>query len=102
MHLRDHPLMCYKRVRNWPPVWVRRKQLIAKSVIGEFGILAAVRYGSATPGKCHLVIEHEREEFIGALLFDDFMFCEVVVKLLEENVGRKIAEIGSIDLSFTL
>ena len=36
------------------------------------------------------------------LLVDDYGFCDQIVKLLQNHCNRTIAEIGSLDVTFTL
>ena len=40
MRLRDHPLMTYNGVSNWPPVWIQTSE--QRRVIPEMGILKHV------------------------------------------------------------
>ena len=37
MNLRDHQLMCYRPIPNWPPVWICGA--VNKRVTGEVGVL---------------------------------------------------------------
>jgi hypothetical protein len=39
---------------------------------------------------------------MGALLCDDDAFCSLVTKLLKDQIGRSIKDIGDLDLCFTL
>jgi hypothetical protein len=102
MKLRDHPLMRYHGVPNWPPTWlwidgVERKRR------GEIGTLKAVTLSKLKPANCcYLYIDHEGSSYVGSLLFDDIAFCSQIVKLLRDSLNRPIAEIGSIDLTHTL
>ena len=105
MLLRDHPLMQYHSVRNWPPAWTwtggpeNRKP----EPRGEIGILKEVVPSKILPLKgCFLYNEYEGSEYIGCLLFDDSAFCNQIIKLLQGYCNRPIAEIGSLDVSHTL
>jgi hypothetical protein len=98
--LRDHPLMSYRHVRNWPPVWTQARKETNKTLRGEVGILRYVQ--RPTLNKCYLVIDYYGEYFVGTLIFDDFAFSAQVGELLQKQVGRSIKEIGDIDLSYTL
>jgi hypothetical protein len=70
---------------------------------GEIGILKAVAQSNAhPPSRCFLYIEHEGSSYLGCLLIDDIAFCRQVVERLLANLNRPIAEIGSLDLSYTL
>lgn len=102
MLLRDHPLMGYKGVPNWPPVWTWTDGLENTRPRGEIGILKAVALSNVQPAdRCFLYIEHEGSSYIGCLLFDDSTFCGQVAKLLANHCNRPISEIGSLDLSHT-
>ena len=70
---------------------------------GEVGILKAVAKSNLQPAnRCFLYIEHEGSSYIGCLLCSDDTFCTQLTKLLEANCNKTIAEIGSLDLSYTL
>jgi hypothetical protein len=103
MRLRDHPLMSYGGVRNWPPVWLG---LVGEKrhPRGEIGILHEVRYGRAPLGRSrlHLVVVYKKSHYMGSLLFDDRVFCLHIYQVLINHCGKCMQEIGSIDLSYTL
>ncbi len=100
MKLRDHPLMSYSGVPNWPPVWTQMRIGGVKIVKGEVGILIYVHAGGAS-NTCYLVIEHENENYTGSLVFDDGPFCRQIVDLLQQYRGRSVQEIGDLQVSFT-
>ena len=101
--LRDHPLMTYHHIGNWPPVWTVPQREGGKKLKGELGTLKYVH--SATrdfrSNKCFLVIEYEGQYYCGALLFDDITFCSQISAILRTQVGHSIKEIGDLDLSHT-
>ena len=47
-------------------------------------------------------MEFENEGYLGFLVVGEPMFCLQLDNILQEHVGRTIAEIGDIDRSFTL
>jgi hypothetical protein len=47
-------------------------------------------------------MEHEREVFRSTLSFDDIAFYWLITNVLKNHISRPIAEIGSLDLSYTL
>jgi hypothetical protein len=51
---------------------------------------------------CFLIIEHEGDEYVGALLFGDPLFCRQVFELLNEHMGEFIQQIGELDISHLL
>lgn len=99
MRLRDHPLMSYRGVKNWPPVWLQPDT--DKKLTGEVGLLTGVTADPAKK-KCFLHIEYAKEPYTGALLFEDEMFCWLMCKIISNQLGRKISDIGDFDISFTL
>ena len=102
MQLRDHPLMRYKGVPSWPPVWTWTDGLENTRPRGEIGILKAVALSNVQPAdRCFLCIEHEGSSYIGCLLFDDSTFCGQLATLLQNHCNRRISDIGSLDLSHT-
>jgi hypothetical protein len=90
--------MCYRGVSNWPPAWVGRdaKQ---QQPGGEIGVLKNVIQSKMKPlNRLYLTIEHEGEEYLGALLFDDPFACQRTYKLLLRHRGKLIHKIGEIDV----
>jgi hypothetical protein len=103
MLLRDHPLMVYHGVRNWPPTWTWVNGVENKHSASEIGILTAVSLTKLKPAnRCFLYISHEESFYVGCLLFDDLDFCRHLSQILRFCRNRSIAEIGSLDLSYTL
>jgi hypothetical protein len=101
--LRDHPLMSYRGLRNWPPEWTWLSGQPNNNVRGEVGVLRSVVISDAeSPARCFLYIDHDGASYMGCLLFSDPNFCHEVVTLLESYLNRSITEIGSLDVSHTL
>ena len=100
MELRNHPLMRRGSVRNWPPVWSAIAGEV-RAITGEIGVLKSVTYRDLYPRRCHLTIEHEGENFIGTLLFDDPSVCWLIRNILEKHTRRSIKDIGSLDISYS-
>lgn len=99
MKLRDHPLMSYRGVSNWPPAWVGRNSKQLEQPSGEIGILKNVVLSKLEPiGRLYLMIEHEGEEYLGALLFDDQFACHQAYRLLLNHRGEPVRKIGETDL----
>ena len=89
------------RVRNWPPVWLAVAGEI-RTITGEIGALKSVTYHDLYPKRCHLTIEHQSEDFMGTLLFDDASVCWLITSILKKHTRRSIKDIGSWDVSYTL
>ena len=47
-------------------------------------------------------MEHEESCYLGCLLFDDIAFSRYITALLQKHCNHPIAEIGSLDVTFTL
>jgi hypothetical protein len=100
MLLREHPLMSYHRVPNWPPTWTWIDGQEDKRPRGEIGTLKAVTLTKLKPADCcYLYIEHESSSYIGCVLFDDIAFCRQITEILQACCNRPIA---ALDLSYTL
>jgi hypothetical protein len=103
MLLRNHPLMSYHGVSNWPPSWLWIDGVENKRPRGEIGILKAVEVSKVPPAnRCFVCIDYEGSSYMGCLLFDDRTFCDQIVRLLRGYLNRPIAEIASLDLSHTV
>ena len=93
--------MSYRTVATWPPEWTWRAGKIKRHVgRREFGVLKEVIASIVAPeNRIFLIIEHEDNEYMGCLLFDDTVFCSEVFVLLRQHVGDTLEHIGSVDLS---
>jgi hypothetical protein len=99
--LRHHPLLNYRRVKNWPPVWTRGTEGIVKTVRGEVGVLKEVYYDAGKSNKCFLVIDYQLQSYTGCINSPIKSFCTQLTHLLREHIGRSIEEIGDLHVSFT-
>jgi hypothetical protein len=102
MQLRDHPLMTYCGVLNWPPAWIQVKETKIKSLSGEVGILKHVMRYDRVPNGFVLAIEHAREQYLGFLIFDEVSFCMLIHDVLGARIGCSIKDLGSLDLTYIL
>jgi hypothetical protein len=103
MLLRDHPLMSYHGVPNWPPTWTWMRGREDNYPRGEVGILKAALPSKIKPGgRCFLLISYQGSEYLDCLLFDDPAFCKHITGVLQFCLNRSIAEIGSLDFSYPL
>jgi hypothetical protein len=102
MKLRDHPLMSYRSVPNWPPVWTCGYEAEKKITKGEVGNLKHVMRVGGMPYTCFLIIDYQGVRYVGSLLFDDVRFCTQIYNVLDARVGSSIADIGDLDVSHTL
>jgi hypothetical protein len=101
MQLRDHPLMHYRGIPNWPPRWHGRGDGTSPHVHGEIGILTEVTV-YAPPGgppQLFLFMENHGSRYIAAVLFSDRAFCRQIGGLLKNYYGQMLEEIGGLDVS---
>ena len=99
MQLRDHPLMSHKGTPNWPPFWSQGGGKDKRIIRDEIGILRYIHGVNAPSKNFYLVIEYEKEHYVGTLLFDDLTFCRQIADLLHQHIGRPIGKIGDVDVS---
>ena len=91
--------MCYQGVSNWPPAWVGRDAKQSQDLRGEIGILNNVIQSKMKPlSRLYLTIEHEGEEYFGALLFENQFACRRTYKFLLRHRGELIHKIGEMDV----
>ena len=103
MELRKHPLLSYRGLPSWPPVWLWVDGQEDKKPEGEVGKLIEVRLSIIEPpNKCFLLIDHDGSTYIGCLLINDLAFCAQIGQLLQDYYGHSVREIGSLDLTHTL
>jgi hypothetical protein len=105
MSLRDHPLMYHRGLPSWPPIWTWTGGREDKWPKGEVGVLRCVTQSNIeSANRCFLFIDYEGSfSYGGVLTVDSHVFCTEIVRFLQEHCrNRSIAEIGSLDLSYTL
>ena len=103
MLLRDHPLLMYDGVSSWPPIWTWTNGAENKHPHGEVGILREVFLSNISSADlCFLCMSYQGSEYVGCLPIEDHAFCCQIVELLQGCLNRPIAEIGNLDLSYTL
>jgi len=95
--------MIHRGSPNWPPIWTRVVENRKKTVTGEVGVLKYVHANPRIPAnKCFLVIEYEKEPYVGCLIFDDLSFCAQIAQVLRSQSDRPIKDIGDLDVLHTL
>ena len=96
MELRNHPLMSYQGLPNWPPAWTWIDGKEDQHPTGEVGILLDVRLSTFQQARCFLTIEYDEAQYIGCLLFDDRSFCYQIGTLLQHQYRSPIQVIGGL------
>ena len=99
MLLREHPLFSYLGRPSWPPVWTWIGGGNDKRPRGEVGILRRVGRTKGPRDRCFLYIDYEGSSYIGCLLCSDHVFCSQIVRILQANLNKTIAQIGGLDIS---
>jgi hypothetical protein len=103
MKLRDHPLMSYHKIHNWPAAWTWIDGSEDKHPTGEIGVLRMVLLAKTRPAdRCFLLISYEGSCYLGCLLVEDQVFCRQIPSCCSSTCSRPIEEIGDLDLSHTL
>ena len=103
MLLRDHPLMSCYGIPSWPLTWILLLGPGPTRLKGEIGILTDIRPADfPSTRRCFLYMEHEESSYLGCLMFDDSTFSRHITALLKNHCNCPIAEIGSLDISYTL
>lgn len=87
---------------NWPPVWTQSGCHGNKTLRGEIGFLRQVSGDLRSTRRYYLLIDHQGERYMGAMLFDDPVFGRLIAQVLREHLDWPIQQIGGLDLSFTL
>jgi hypothetical protein len=62
------------------------------------GTLQDVRRYEASTNRCFLVIEHERELYVGCIHLENGLVCDEIYKLLSKEIGQSL----DIDALWTL
>ena len=102
MRLRDHPALTISGIPSWPPVWVRRRTKATRKVYGELGVFTGSVFNESMPTAIFMKMEFKAREYMGFLSVGDAVFCLQLDRLLNQNIGRSIEEIGDIDISVLL
>src|SRR5262245_65889928 len=106
MQLRNHPLMSYRGIPNWPPAWIQTgglQDIATPALQGEIGTLTQVLLSRIGPYKtCYLLIDFKDRSYMGTLLFDDATFCRQVHDLLQQHLGESIRQVGNVDVGYML
>jgi hypothetical protein len=98
MKLRDHPSLCYRGIRSWPPVWTPADAPEDKNALrGEIGVLKFCR-AHPSDKQCYIVMEHQKTRYIGCVFCSDAKFCSQLASMLALRQNRTIEQIGDIDL----
>ena len=112
MQLRHHPLLSYRGIHSWPPVWTLMRGTDKERPRGEVGILKEVQVSSTPPPvkpdgpradqRIFLFIEYQQRGYLGCLILEDYAFCQQLAQLLPDYYNRTIEEIGSIEVGRTM
>ena len=102
MKLRDHPLLRYNLIHQWPPVWVSLNNEDGRLSGREVGVLTEVRESISRSDGIVLIMHHNENRYGSILIFSDLAFRGQIFELLKDSVGLSIQQVGDIDLRYTL
>ncbi len=102
MELRDHPLLSFGGHHSWPPAWTWIGGKSDKYLTGEIGVLKELRMPESPAKKFYMIIEYEESLYMGCLLTREPAFCGQIFTLLQDQRGRSIQSIGSLDVTHLL
>jgi hypothetical protein len=69
---------------------------------GEVGTLKDVWMSEKSRLTIFLAISFENRRYVGCMALSDPAFCNQLFAILRGQIGRSVAEVGDLDLSFTL
>lgn len=108
MQLRDHPLMTYRGIHTWPPVWTLIRGAEKEQPKGEVGVLKEIHVSAIPPtpaadaprsyNRIFMFIDHGGQRYLGCLMLEDYAFCQELAKLLRHYCHHTIEDIGSVEL----
>lgn len=102
VQLRSHPGLFLGGNPSWPPVWANANRHLPSTAWGELGVLLKAYTTDKLSKTCYLVMVHESETYVGALILENAALCQRLCSVFQRNIGRTISEIGSLDLAYTL
>jgi hypothetical protein len=95
--------MRYRGLSAWPPQWIKTgggsSEAAPNILSGEIGILSRVVFSKVDDTRCYILIDFNKEEYMGTLLIEYAGFCRQISSLLQKHLGDSIEKIGSLDLS---
>jgi hypothetical protein len=93
--------MRFREAHSWPPTWIRLyaewSDSAGKVLRGEIGHLKDALYYSQLPSQIFLIMNHQGDEYMSVLLFDDASFCQEVAMRLNSCSGMSIEAIGTLE-----
>jgi hypothetical protein len=92
--------MRYGGLSAWPPQWIKTgggSSEAAPNIRNRNS--KQVVFSKVDDTRCYLLIDFNKEEYMGTLLIEDAGFCRQISSLLQKHLGDSIEKIGSLDLS---
>ena len=103
MKFRDLPILERKsEMIQWPPEWSSAYQPKERWPRGEIGTLEDAWMHKLLDQCVFLHIRHDGLAYTGSMYFDNVDSCMMVFSILKSVMGRSIAEIGDLDISYLL
>jgi hypothetical protein len=97
MKLKNHPLMKYHNVPNWPPSYLTPD--CRQELIEELGILRGVTLDARTPNRCFLTVEVNGLGYASWLKFDNEAFRRRFMDTIDAHLNKPIKAIGELEVS---
>jgi hypothetical protein len=97
MKLKDHPLMKYHNVPNWPPSYLTRDH--SQELLKEFGILRAVTLDARESNRCFLMVEMDGLGYVSWLKFDNLAFRARFLDAVNVHLNKPMKDIGELEVS---
>jgi hypothetical protein len=97
MKLKDHPLMKYHNVPNWPPSYLTRDY--RQELLKEFGILRSVTLDARESNRCFLMVEMDGLGYVSWLKFDNLGFRARFLDTVNVHLNKPMKEIGELEIS---
>jgi hypothetical protein len=96
MKLKDHRLMQYHNIPNWPPSYLTSDY--RQETIDASGILRSVTLDTRSANRCFLMVEMGGLGYVSWVKFDDAGFRARFVKTVSGHLNKRMKEIGDLEL----
>jgi hypothetical protein len=96
MKLKDHPLMRYHNVPNWPPSYLTADY--RQELIKEFGILRSVTLDARESNRLFLMVEMDGLGYVSWLKFDNLAFRTRFLDTINVHLDKPMKEIGELEV----
>lgn len=85
--------------RQWPPTWLTVTLISPPAPAGQVGILINAHPSRINSRRIFVWIEHDQVRYLGIIDLEDGELCQRLIELLQRNYGKKIQEIGDMEIA---